>query len=267
MIKNLLLIIDPQVDFINGSLPVPGAAESMNRLARFIDQNSNSIEDILVTLDSHQPGHVSFRSSWVAKIWEDEQDITGITSEMISQSVKPKYQWLNPEDISDYIKRIPGQRLDLWPDHCVIGTPGHSIWPNLKVALDKWSNQSKRIWEIIMKGNRPDREMYSAILCDGDENIGLLCTPKIDSNLIESYDKIYIAGIAKDFCVASTVKDLLEQFGDEIKDKLVFIDDCMPGIIKGNESCKVYDKAVENYGAGVIKVGDYNSTLLDYLNN
>ena len=60
MTKNLLLIIDPQVDFINGSLPVQGAAESMNQLARFIDQNSNSIEDILITLDSHQPGHISF---------------------------------------------------------------------------------------------------------------------------------------------------------------------------------------------------------------
>ena len=31
--KRLLLIIDPQNDFISGTLPVPGAAEKMEALA------------------------------------------------------------------------------------------------------------------------------------------------------------------------------------------------------------------------------------------
>lgn len=247
--KRLLLIIDPQVDFISGSLPVATAEECMNRLSSFIDEGPDLFSDILVTLDSHLPGHISFRSSWNVRSWEDEDDITEITPEMIGQTVKPKYPFLNQVDIAEYLDKFPRKRLNLWPDHCVIGTPGHSIWPRLKESLDKWSSKSKKPWEILMKGNRPDREMYSAILCDGEVFQGLTCTPGIDSNLIESYDKIYIAGIAKDFCVAATVKDLIEQFEPEIQSRLVFIDDCMPQIIDGNESCNIYDEAVEKHGA------------------
>ena len=247
--KTLLLIIDPQVDFISGSLPVETAEECMKRLSCSIDESPKRFSDILVTLDSHLPGHLSFRSSWIVKSWEDERDITEITPEMIGQTVKPKYSFLNSEDISEYLSRLPEKRLDLWPDHCVIGTPGHSIWPRLKESLDGWSRKSKKPWEILMKGNRPDREMYSAILCDGEVFHGLSCTPGIDSNLIESYDTIYIAGIAKDFCVAATVRDLIERFGPEIQDRLVFIDDCMPQIIDGNASCDIYDEAVEKHGA------------------
>ena len=32
----MLLIVDPQIDFINGSLPVPLAAEAMNELASYL---------------------------------------------------------------------------------------------------------------------------------------------------------------------------------------------------------------------------------------
>ena len=31
--NSMLLVVDPQLDFISGSLPVPGAAEAMDRLA------------------------------------------------------------------------------------------------------------------------------------------------------------------------------------------------------------------------------------------
>lgn len=264
--KNLLLIIDPQVDFINGSLPVPGSEECMGRLARFIERRSDSFEDVLVTLDSHQPGHISFRSSWLTKTWENEKDITEITPEMIGETVKPKYPELDTAEVIEYItNRIPGKKLDLWPDHCVIGTPGHCIWPSLKESFDKWSEKSGRVWKTMMKGNRSDREMYSAILCDGEKFIGLSNTPKIDSDLITSYDKIYIAGIAKDFCVAETVKDLMECFGAEIKGRLIFLDDCMPIIVEGNESTKVYNECIEKYGAGMTNVDSYNSLLMDYL--
>ena len=109
--------------------------------------------------------------------------------------------------------------------------------------------------------------MYSAIVCDGEENFGLGHAPLINSPLLSEYDTIYIAGIAKDFCVAATVKDLIELYEEDVKNKLVFIDDCMPIIIDGNESCRVYSEAIEKQGAAVINVDNYNSTLLEYLNN
>ena len=55
--KNILLIIDPQVDFHpGGSLAVQGANEDSARIASLISENIQDIDEIYVTLDSH---HVS----------------------------------------------------------------------------------------------------------------------------------------------------------------------------------------------------------------
>jgi nicotinamidase-related amidase len=263
--KKLLLIIDPQVDFITGSLAVKNAEECMTRLTNLIKESGMTFDDIIVTLDSHQSGHVSFRSSWLVKSWENDEPVTKITPEMIGNCIKPRYSDFNLEDISAYIKRQEGSCLNLWPDHCVIGTPGHAIYPDLFNALEDWAKKNQKSWKMILKGNRTDREMYSAISCDGEENIGLGYTPVISGELLKEYDKIYIAGIAMDFCVAETVKDLVKKFESEIQDRLVFIDDCMPLIVEGNESTEIYRDSLEKHGAIMINADSYHTTLLDYL--
>jgi nicotinamidase-related amidase len=54
MTKVTLLIIDPQVDFHpGGSLAVAGADEDSKRIADFIDNNIDNIDEIYVTLDTH----------------------------------------------------------------------------------------------------------------------------------------------------------------------------------------------------------------------
>ena len=39
--NKMLIIVDPQVDFINGSLPVNGAAEAMDSLAEYVKQHGD----------------------------------------------------------------------------------------------------------------------------------------------------------------------------------------------------------------------------------
>ena len=58
--KNILLIVDPQNDFITGSLPVEGAEEKMRQLADYILENSNSYDHIYITMDTHPNNHMSF---------------------------------------------------------------------------------------------------------------------------------------------------------------------------------------------------------------
>lgn len=55
-----LVIIDPQVDFVSGSLPVPGAEEAMNYLAEWMLQHSTDYETIYVSMDQHPTKHCSF---------------------------------------------------------------------------------------------------------------------------------------------------------------------------------------------------------------
>ena len=60
MKSKLLLIIDPQIDFITGSLPVPGAEFAMNALAGYIRSHSAEYAAIVVTADLHPMRHCSF---------------------------------------------------------------------------------------------------------------------------------------------------------------------------------------------------------------
>lgn len=58
--KQLLLIVDPQNDFIDGSLAVAEAEAKMQALASYIAANNDRYQYILVTMDSHPENHCSF---------------------------------------------------------------------------------------------------------------------------------------------------------------------------------------------------------------
>ena len=61
--KNILLIIDPQNDFITGSLAVEGAKEKMMKLADYINGEHPSYDYVCVTMDSHPENHSSFKEN------------------------------------------------------------------------------------------------------------------------------------------------------------------------------------------------------------
>lgn len=58
--KRLLVIVDPQVDFITGALPVPGAESAMNLLAEYISGNNGLYAHKIITADRHPYNHCSF---------------------------------------------------------------------------------------------------------------------------------------------------------------------------------------------------------------
>lgn len=53
-----LIIVDPQYDFITGTLPVAGAEQAMNRLAELLPQME--VDEIIVTMDAHPMNHMSY---------------------------------------------------------------------------------------------------------------------------------------------------------------------------------------------------------------
>lgn len=79
----MLIIVDPQIDFITGSLPVPGAVEAMDKLADYVRNHGDIYSCIVVTCDRHKMRHSSFKdfggtwpshcveSSVGAAVWPD----------------------------------------------------------------------------------------------------------------------------------------------------------------------------------------------------
>ena len=58
--KNILLIVDPQNDFITGSLAVEGAKEKMMKLAA---SDLDKYDYVCVTMDTHPKIHCSFKEN------------------------------------------------------------------------------------------------------------------------------------------------------------------------------------------------------------
>lgn len=62
--NKMLLIIDPQYDFINGSLAVDGAAQKMDALAEYIKaMPKGEYKQIVMTSDFHPYNHSSFKDN------------------------------------------------------------------------------------------------------------------------------------------------------------------------------------------------------------
>lgn len=61
--KNILLIVDPQNDFITGTLAVEGAKEKMMKLADYINGDHPSYDFAFVTMDTHPENHCSFKEN------------------------------------------------------------------------------------------------------------------------------------------------------------------------------------------------------------
>lgn len=61
--KKLLLVVDPQIDFINDSLPIGGAPEAMDELAKYIAAHNGEYAYKIVTADWHPYCHCSFKDN------------------------------------------------------------------------------------------------------------------------------------------------------------------------------------------------------------
>lgn len=59
----ILLIVDPQVDFISGSLAVEGAKEKIDALASALQNGEIDCDYVMVTKDFHPSNHCSFKEN------------------------------------------------------------------------------------------------------------------------------------------------------------------------------------------------------------
>jgi nicotinamidase/pyrazinamidase len=104
-----------------------------------------------------------------------------------------------------------------WPPHCVKNTPGAEFHPDLRVPKSA---------VIISKGTRKDVEAYSGFqgtdLAERLERLGV--------------ERLYVAGLATDYCVKATVLD-----GIANGFKVDIVGDCVKGVnMKSTSSASAY---------------------------
>ena len=139
---NILLAVDLQKDFIDGTLTVPGAAGVLPA----INAVKNQFDRVYFTLDWHPVNHCSFKAQG------------------------------GP-----------------WPVHCVHHTAGASIPDHMLEGL------AEDHMRFILKGRLPEREEYGAF-------VGL--TEAEEDALFAPGDVVTVCGIAAEYCVLETLKNL-----------------------------------------------------------
>ncbi len=243
MLKVDLLIIDPQVDFCDpaGNLSVPGADEDCRRLAAMINRISDKINEIHVTLDTHHKYHIAHPIFWINSAGKHPTPFTTITLEDLKngtwRTTVPAHQnrasmkahGKDHTGAEEYVAALAANGrypLMIWPPHCLIGSAGAAVQPDVFKALDKWEDDHTGYIDYVTKGSNFMTEHYSAVRADvidpsdpfTDLNMNLIQT-------LQDVDFIAISGQALSHCVCNTVTDIANNFGEENIKKFVLIRD------------------------------------------
>ncbi|MFD2915789.1 bifunctional nicotinamidase/pyrazinamidase [Psychroserpens luteus] len=159
-----LLIIDVQNDFMpGGALPVPDG----DKIVPVINSMQHKFDLVVATQDWHSKDHASFASNHKGASIFDEIEIHG----------KPQ---------------------TLWPDHCVQGTKGAELHPNLETL---------KFEAIFRKGTDKEIDSYSAFY----DNSHLKSTGLTGYLKEKGTSQLFICGLASDICVYYSIYDAFKE--------------------------------------------------------
>lgn len=154
-----LVVIDVQNDFCpGGALAVPGG----DAVVPVINRLQGHFDTVVLTQDWHQADHKSFASNHGLQAF--------------STTAMPY-----------------GEQV-LWPDHCVQGTRGAELHPELELT---------RAHLLVRKGFRADIDSYSAFF-ENDRQTATGLAGYLRERGIEA---VTLTGLATDFCVAYSALD------------------------------------------------------------
>jgi len=213
----VLVIIDPQVDFHpGGSLGIDGANEDSQRIANLISKHASDIDEIYVTLDSHHRNHIAHAIFWTNSKGERPAVFSEISADQVESGEWAPRDSRLLEHCKYYTRQLEiGNRfkLRIWPEHCLIGTPGHAVVPCLNQALQEWCGTNKKTVHYVLKGTNCLTEMYSAIAAD----VPMPDDPSTQRNPLMMREftaakRLIICGEAKSHCVNFTLRDILSDW-------------------------------------------------------
>jgi len=183
--KNILLIIDPQNDFMDHvepyepTLSVPGAKSDMLRLCEFIEKSGDKLHEIHVSLDSHTLYHIAHTGFWNNAVPLDDVEIQEDNKiiQIDKKGVRRVIEAMSPalqEWALLYIKELNSKegegkpKFTIWPNHCIIRnlystlpTYGWKVEKTLEATLTKWEKNHKGKLFFHEKGTNDLVEMYS----------------------------------------------------------------------------------------------------------
>jgi len=165
--RNVLVRVDVQNDFIDGSLAVAQGEQvvaPLNQVARAVRKSGGQVVD---TRDWHPPKTPHF---------------------------------------------------DTWPVHCVAGTEGAELHRGLQVERA----------DILLSKGMEQTDGYSG--WEGKTPRGQTLEAIIEPRSPEDKVRVFLGGLATDYCVKATALDIAERFGDDERVTLYMLRDAMRAV-------------------------------------
>lgn len=165
--RNILIAVDVQNDFIDGSLAVREGEE--------VVQPINDLADAVRQSD----GTVAFTRDW------------------------------HPASTPHF---------ETWPVHCVEDSPGAAFSPNLRIDAD----------DLIVSKGTEQTDGYSGWEGKTDDGVTLeaIIAPSSPSEKV----RVFIGGLATDYCVKSTALDITKHFEDDMRVSLYLLRDAIRAV-------------------------------------
>lgn len=234
--REVLLIIDPQEDFceadkgVGGALAVQGGRDALRRVAKLIKRYGSKLSDIVITLDCHHPLHIAH------PIWfqdEAKQPLKPFTC-VKEDKGEILYGSLDASGFHavgkatcrragfttwtlHYLRKLEaGKRYPhmIWPVHCLIGTPGGCMIPEIAEATREWEEQWVGVATKVSKGSNIKTEHFGAVraeVVDPDDP-----STQVNSDFVkllaDQEATIYGTGLALSHCLANTASDTADEF-------------------------------------------------------
>jgi nicotinamidase-related amidase len=268
-----LLIVDCQNTFCTPGfeLFVPGAPADSRRLCAFIYRNLARITEIVPTLDSHQAHQIFHAAFLVDGRGRHPPAYTLVSSADVERgtwrATKPEVQ----RHLLHYTRALEEggkYRLTIWPYHAMLGGIGHALVSAVEEAVFFHSVARRSAPDFRVKGTNPLTEHYSVLGPEVTTGPDGETIAQRDTGLIEQlreFDAVAVAGQAKSHCVAWTIDDLLEGFGD-LAPRVYLLEDCtspvvVPGVADYTEEANAAFRRFTEAGMHVVRSTD---ALLDW---
>ncbi|XP_065065052.1 nicotinamidase-like [Rhopilema esculentum] len=181
--KSALIAVDVQNDFISGSLALKNqpAKEDGAEIVPVINKLKQDVKfDLIVfTLDWHPSDHCSYH--------------TNVKMYPFHETCKIKADHAKMYDFVIYGGDKPQEQI-LWPVHCEQGSWGAKLHEDLQIEDSAL---------MVHKGSIPAIDSYSAFWDNGKLSQTNLFTTLLQHNIT----KVFICGLATDFCVAFSAVD------------------------------------------------------------
>ncbi len=226
-----------------GTLSVPGAKQDLYNYLRFFYNNFEKITRVMLSVDTHYVWQIFHNSMWRDEAGQAVPPLTPITTADI-QSGKYRFVGGDPNEAYkcvSYLEKANKGGVFLWPYHCLIGTSGWNLDPQL-MQMVHFHSAARNVEPIIgFKGTDKFSEMYGVL--EPEYNPRNIVTKALldaiasfDNSTGELnkfiWDKIIIGGEAGSHCLAESVRQILKRFVNypDIIQRIYILKDCTSAV-------------------------------------